>query len=59
MDVTYLPEWQQEVLKKHWAKVNGLKEEVSKYPKPHKSLLRSLKVAEIDAGLAEGRFFSE
>lgn len=59
MDRELLPEWQQNVLIGLWAKVEALREEVAKYNKPHKGLLRSLKNAEIDAGLAEGRFFTE
>lgn len=53
-----LPEWQQNVLISLWGKVEALRTEARRYKKPHKSLLRALKTAEIDAGLAEGRFFT-
>lgn len=51
-----MQEWQTNQLAHLRAKVEALRTEVGKYPHPSKKLLANLKNAELDAGLAEGRF---
>lgn len=51
-----LAKWQENLIASKLARVDFLRYEVSRFKTPHKSLTRSLKDAEIEAGLALGRF---